>query len=468
MRGMVGSVRGVRVEPVGVWPRVYLRPGSRTAVLVVDAILASFLLLHFRFSALAPGLSGAIETVLALSALLSAGWLAAYFGRQRSLSNLLAVAALVGLAIKDFVFVGVPALSNTRLIWFEGGPPHVASLFVAILFLAAAFAPRARRTELSGFVLVGWVLSAVLLVAVPIALHVLSVWPFTGGPRRLIGESVGMVLVAGAGFVWVALREGEGTIAARLSAATILLAAAWSYDLIAPQHAAGIVSGRECLRFLAYGMIVSIAANMRCELRRAQASEAVVRERRRLARDLHDSLAQDLAFIAAYGDRLAQETGSAHPLVVAARRALEVSRGAIIDLSGSTRPSAAAALREVAAELAARHEVTIRVDADEDDDLPAKEREQLVRIAREAMVNAVEHGGATTISASLKTDAHHLSLVVSDDGCWAKGRDALDASHADAQRGYGMRTMRERAAAIGGQLIVRQRPEGGTAVGVIV
>ena len=68
-----------------------------------------------------------------------------------------------------------------------------------------------------------------------------------------------------------------------------------------------------------------------------------MQERRRIARDLHDGLAQDLAFIAAHGDQIAREAGEEHPLAIAARRALALSRGAIADLSASDAPSARAA-----------------------------------------------------------------------------------------------------------------------------
>ena len=81
---------------------------------------------------------------------------------------------------------------------------------------------------------------------------------------------------------------------------------------------------------------------------------ALNEERTRLARDLHDGLAQDLAFIALYAQGLEPDLGSEHPLVIAARRALDASRGLIADLAARSAPTTGAALALVANELGRR------------------------------------------------------------------------------------------------------------------
>ncbi|MGZ6652150.1 MAG: histidine kinase, partial [Solirubrobacteraceae bacterium] len=88
----------------------------------------------------------------------------------------------------------------------------------------------------------------------------------------------------------------------------------------------------------------------------------MIAERQRIARDLHDGLAQDLATIALRTQRL--QNGSDRPddvLMLAARRALAISRGTIVDLSASDAPTTEAALRQVADELAARFTVLVDV-----------------------------------------------------------------------------------------------------------
>jgi signal transduction histidine kinase len=208
-----------------------------------------------------------------------------------------------------------------------------------------------------------------------------------------------------------------------------------------------------------------LAIKLARDVLRAERAAAAEGERRRLARDLHDGIAQDLAFIAAYGEQLAPDLGATHPLVVASRRALATSRGAILDLSGKSTASVGEALRAVSEELSARHGVKIVVEAD-DADVGGREREEVVRIAREAMVNAIKHGGAGTIVARFRTDGPHLSLVVTDDG---RGLDpASRLTQGEGHIGHGLRTMRERATAIGGKLTIRRRAEGGTAVEINV
>ncbi len=189
---------------------------------------------------------------------------------------------------------------------------------------------------------------------------------------------------------------------------------------------------------------------------------AVAHERLRLAHDLHDGLAQDLAFIAAHGDRLAEDLGAEHPVAIAARRALAATRETITDLAASDAASAGEALEQVAGELSRRHGVRVSVHAD-DTGITGPQREQLVRIAREAIVNATQHGQAKEIAVSLKAREDELVLRIDDDGA------GIGAGHCDrADRGFGLRAMRQRAQILGGRLIARPGELGGTRIEVVV
>jgi signal transduction histidine kinase len=116
----------------------------------------------------------------------------------------------------------------------------------------------------------------------------------------------------------------------------------------------------------------------------------------------------------------------------------------------------------VADELSIRHGVRVTVDADGEDIAPGK-REAVVRIAREAIVNAVQHGQARHIAVSLESDDEELMLRISDDG-----RGLRNGISTDPHRGLGLRAMRERAEAAGGHLIVDERSDGGTSVEAVV
>jgi signal transduction histidine kinase len=199
--------------------------------------------------------------------------------------------------------------------------------------------------------------------------------------------------------------------------------------------------------------------------RKAQAYAALGAERERIARDLHDGLAQDLVYITSQGQRLGLELGADHPVMVAARRALAGVRGAIADLTASEAPSAEAALRTIASELGRRFglQVDVVVHAEgrsaASDDAAREEREHLVRIAREAIVNAALHGSARHVEVLFERRGGNVRMRISDDGCGVADVDRV---------GFGLRTMHARARSLGGELGMRPGPDGGTVLELLV
>jgi signal transduction histidine kinase len=190
---------------------------------------------------------------------------------------------------------------------------------------------------------------------------------------------------------------------------------------------------------------------------------ALNEERQRLARDLHDGLAQDLAFIAVCAQGLEPDLGPQHPLVIAARRALDASRGLMADLAARSAPTTGAALALVADELGRRFgaQVEVSVTARSDlADLDPPEREEIVMIAREAIVNAITHGHAQRIDVTLDLEGKRPLLHVRDDGG--------GVASGTAQGGFGVPTMRARAESLGGRLVMRRGAGGGTELEVRV
>jgi signal transduction histidine kinase len=209
------------------------------------------------------------------------------------------------------------------------------------------------------------------------------------------------------------------------------------------------------LRLLAFGAIMVAGIRYELAARAELARAAALAERRRVARDLHDGLAQDLAFIAAHGAGIAATEGAEHPVAIAARRALTITREKISELSDDEATTAREALCSVAHELRDRFQIAIDVDAPDDPDMLVSQREDMARIVREAIANAARHGRAETVAVSLRRTPVGVVLRVCDDGC---GINAVG----DKPEGFGIRSMRERAAAHGASLRVGPRPTGGT------
>ena len=191
---------------------------------------------------------------------------------------------------------------------------------------------------------------------------------------------------------------------------------------------------------------------------------AVERERRRIARDIHDSLAQDLAFIAARVRALERDpTASVRldHLAIAATRALEHSRTTISTLTRPLDEPLDAALARNATEVAARHGGHAKLRLQAGVVVPPATRESLVMILREAVANAMRHGRAGSVDVSLSQQSW-LRLRVTDDG---RGFDAA-ARAARPDAGFGLQSMEERAQALGGGLVVRSAPGAGTTIEV--
>jgi signal transduction histidine kinase len=191
---------------------------------------------------------------------------------------------------------------------------------------------------------------------------------------------------------------------------------------------------------------------------------AVLEERRRIARNLHDGLAQELAFISLQSQRLAENgERSAADLARAADRALEETRGAIEQLVEKTDVRLHEAVAKTAAELAERSDATLELQLDPAVELAPERREDLLRILREAIWNGVRHGAATKIAVSLSGDAGDSGLRM----CIADNGTGFDPSALE-QGGFslGLQSMTERAGALGGDISLRSAPGAGTKVEV--
>ena len=169
-------------------------------------------------------------------------------------------------------------------------------------------------------------------------------------------------------------------------------------------------------------------------------------ERRRVARDLHDGLAHELSFIASKtktATRIAPSAEVLEALAGAADRALDEARRAISVLSSGDPPPLPVAIAQTAEDMCERSLVALALEMDADIRVPAYAVENLLRILREAIVNAGRHGLAEKVTVRLWED-DRVHLTIEDDG---RGFDP-----AEPARGFGLISMRERARAVGGDL----------------
>lgn len=267
---------------------------------------------------------------------------------------------------------------------------------------------------------------------------------------------------AAVGFAGRAVRDGD-ELQAWIAAAALLLAGA---QLSAAAHAipapdwitvGDLLRGAAALVLLA-GSLRQIGTYPSPATRRALAQE-----RRRIARDLHDGLAQELAYVAAHAPRLAarSEDPLAARIAEAAQCALDESRLAMTSLSAEPAESLGRALTRAAERIAWRAGGVVRADLQEGVEVEPAVRSDLVRIVREATTNAVRHGGACEVSLSL-TAGDALVLQIADDGVGFRP----DGVAAASSSGFGLSSMRERAERAGGCLRVDSDPERGTVVEV--
>ncbi len=443
-----------------------------TAVLAMATAADTLARLHVD----APALRGAIEIAITMWALAAATLLFRTFRHTRRRRDLLLIAALAAAAITDFLFEAVPALADAPVLSGGEGARLASGMLVALAFAAAAVLGE-RPVRRSGRRAVGiTVFAASVVLSVSWLIDVLTGGARVGAaaagstdhhPISLVASLVSaeLLLLAGLGFLFRARRgQPEGWL---LAAAACLLSATRLQYLPLPGVAVDWVTPREGMRLAAYGLLLAAAIRQYVRWRHEAAQRALAAERERLARDLHDGLAQDLAFIAAHSQRLDSGLGDRHPVTLAARRALAASRGAIVDLSSSTSPTTASALRAVADEMEGRFGVRVAVRVGSGDspgvgDIAPADREEIVRIAREAILNAIRHGGAGQIGVTFDASGSTPLLRIVDDGT------GIDEPTPERTNGFGLPTMRARADSLGAELVARKRPLGGTEVELVV
>ena len=189
-------------------------------------------------------------------------------------------------------------------------------------------------------------------------------------------------------------------------------------------------------------------------------------ERARLARELHDGVSQALVATKLLIESAQSEPASAERLQALALKRLNSTLAEVRHLSHALRPALLdtlglpAALQHLVAEFDAAGGTHFQASLEgEEVELPEAVNTALFRIAQEALSNAARHARATRVGVLLRYGRDGgLALEIHDDG---RGFDA-EAAQAVADRGLGLRSMRERAAALGARLSLATSPGQGS------
>ncbi|MEU2198717.1 sensor histidine kinase [Isoptericola sp. NPDC019482] len=303
-----------------------------------------------------------------------------------------------------------------------------------------------------------WISPAALWLAFPLMLlemHVL-------GPRR------GVVAVA----VTTALAVAEGLLVQADADDP------WTGFVLGPvlgaAVAVGVVLGIEAFvrESQTRQRTVDELTAVRQHLAQAERERAVTDERARLARDIHDTLAQSLSAIElllrAADDAVGTDDEKARDLVGqargAARDSLAEARRVVQDLTPPDldRTTLVAALRRVAE----RQPLDVAVHTAGDvRPLPVPVETALLRVAQSALANVAEHSGADHARLTLTYERDTVTLDVVDDG---HGFDpaVVGAAARASGRGFGLPSVRSRAAELGGTVALETSPGAGTALAV--
>ena len=458
----------------------------RVSILLTAVAAAAFTLLVTVGSAVSlayrnPQLHVAVETAAALISLVAAQLVWGRFRQSLELRDLLLTCALAVFAVANSLFSALPAIADAEPGRFQTWAPVAGRLFGLVLFAASAVASdrslrhptRDARRALLACALALAVLSLAVAAAgdaLPAAIPP-DLSPDSAGRPRIVGSATVLVSELASVLLFGVAAVGHGLRAERTGdelgrwlaiAATLAAFARVNYFLFPSLYSAYFYTG-DVLRL---GFFVALAIGGVVEmgrLRHVMAGAAVLEERRRIAHEIHDGVAQDLAFILQHGRRLARRPDAPaglDALMTAAQRALDECRHAVASLTRVGDEPLSEALTLTALETAGREGAEVQTAIEREIHVPAATQEALLRVTREAIINAIRHGGAGTVRVEL-VDDDAVSLVVSDDG---RGFDVAQAARAPGR--LGLKSMEARINAVGGRLRIESAPERGTRVEV--
>jgi signal transduction histidine kinase len=429
---------------------------------LLGAALALFLThdnLQTRFSL--PQLGLVLQTVMAFAGgiiAVLAGVRYAVEGRRPDL--LLCTGFFIG-SISIAAFTIAPVLNGHPLHRPEAWASMVGRLLSWTLIAAAPFARgRSGPKALANGVLTSCIVLFVAWMALRSSAPDLPpIDPDSATPGLLTGALAALALlnllaVVGFGKRFYERREDLDRWLAL--GATLMLFASLNY-VFTPVLAAESVSRGDFLRMLAYGLL--LVGGWRA-IRFAEFGRAVAEERARVARDIHDGLAQYLFAVSTHATMLqsgAPQQETIARLKEAAEAAQQEARFAILALSSAAGNAPFdAALRRYIDFLTADGRLDVDLEIDPAVRLAPDEQIEVFRIVQEGLANVRKHANAGRAEVVIGLREGERYVSVSDDGTGFDGESTA--------AGQGLKNIRARAQSIEGDATVESRPGRGTTV----
>jgi signal transduction histidine kinase len=206
-----------------------------------------------------------------------------------------------------------------------------------------------------------------------------------------------------------------------------------------------------------------------------QVEEAITQERRRIAREIHDGVAQSLAYLnlkAELFDRLVErdpagareQAGVVRQMLQSAMTDLRRCIGDLRRPSSGQGPAMTAQLRSLATSIGEMPNLELALQEVSGTRLAPEVERTVIGIVREALHNIRKHAEANSVQVEVQRDGEALRVLVTDDG---KGFQ-LNQPAADQDPHFGMTQMRELAQDLGGKLSITSRPGSGTRVEALI
>ena len=411
-----------------------------------------------------------LDTAVVLAASIVAILAGVRFSVEGRVLDLLLAAGFFVAGVGTLAFSVLPVLGGSDQDAPEAWAAIAARMLAATLIALAPLVPAPRIVARKRVLLIGLVVLIGALIAVWLPLRGfgarLGLLDSSGDGVRAVELTVAtsflalLALLAVLGFGIRYRARGEDLDSWLALGATLTLFAELHY-VLTPRLSSDYISQGDFLRLLAYGLLL---VGVWRAISFAEFGRAVAEERARVAREIHDGLAQYLFAVSTHASML--EAGAPleqtlPKLKEAAAAAQQEARFAVLALSSASGTAPFdAALRRYVEFLTADGVLEVDVEIDPRILLAPDEQIEVFRIVQEGLANVRKHAGAQRAEVWIGQRLGRRIVTVSDDGVGFDG--------AEAAAGQGLKNMRLRAKTIDGGFNLRSRPGRGTALEVVL